>query len=174
LAPKYAPTDLGYFKPNLSSTISFSQNLQRFTDSMLSIGLNANLAIGSGFTLSFATSSQNRSTWRYWPRLFPEASNLLTDPTINPFMDLAKSLAIWDFSPKGLLHQGNFKLKSLTLRVTQDLVDWSLSADATVTPKLDSVNKVYTIDPSFHFSVNWKDIPALKTAITYQNSILSW
>ncbi|MEI6387841.1 MAG: hypothetical protein WCQ50_14505, partial [Spirochaetota bacterium] len=173
-APRYAPADLGDYKPNLGATFSFSQNLQRFTDSMLSIGLNANLAIGSGFTLSFATSSQNRSTWRYWPKLFPATAKLLTDPSINPFVDLAKSLAVWDFSSKGLLHQGNFKMKNLSFRMTQDLVDWGLSADATATPKLDPVNKVYIIDPSFHFSVTWKDIPALKTAIAYQNSILSW
>jgi hypothetical protein len=192
LNPKYETPATELWRPSATLNLSYSQGLLRFTDSTIAAGLTAGMAIGSGFTLSFASQSQNRNAWRYWPSLFPayNDNSLVKDtyPPINPLLDILSSLFAWIPSltpdPQAFRNEyqklfgqrfvGDFKLKSLSLTLSQDLEDWSIAVQASATPKLDTVNKVYLIDPRFSITIAWKDIPEMKTALIYQDSKLSW
>jgi len=153
---------------NLRPTLSYSQNLVRFTESILSASLDLSLTSEMGTSLSFQSVSSNKSAWRYWPAFFP------SDNTINPndyyrnfLTDLAESLSIWDTSK---LKNSLFKLQSLSLKLSQDLHDWNLAASLGMSPVLvtpDTGRPYYQLDFSFSLSVTWKDIPEIKTSLSY-------
>ncbi len=173
LNPKYQAPTTDLFRPAANLNFSYSQSLLRFTDSTMTLGLSASVSVGSGFTFTLSTQSQNRNAWKYWPGLLKYASDYTTpaNTALNPFSDIVDSLSFWD---AGARTRGNFKLKSLALRVSQDLEDWTVNFDATATPKLDTVIKNYYIDPTISLTIAWKDIPEIKSALTYLDKKFSW
>lgn len=172
-APRLDPPKDADFQPTLSSSLSYTQSLLRFSESVMTFGLSVDLKIGSGFSLNLSSQSQNRNAWRYWPQLLPIPASLASANSyeVNPIIDIANSLAIWNSTA---LRSANFKLKSLSFKLSQDLDDWTLSASATATPTLSSDSTYWYINPSFTLNIAWKDIPMMKSNITYQNSNLSW
>ncbi|HUX36280.1 MAG TPA: hypothetical protein VMV44_00135 [Rectinemataceae bacterium] len=173
LAPRLDPPKDADWQPTLSASLSYAQNLLRFSDSVINLGLSLDLKLGSGFSLSFSSQSQNRNAWRYWPQFFSIPTNIGTADQlrINPLTDILNSLSVFDSTA---LTKGNFKLKSLSFKLSQDLEDWTLAATGTATPTLDSTGSYWYINPSFSLTVAWKDISAIKSAIVYQNNALSW
>ena len=157
-------------KLSILPTISYTQNLVRFTESTLGAGLDLSLTSPQGTSLSFTSSSANKSAWRYWPSLFPVTSSF--DPNDyyrNFFSDLAASLSLWDTVK---LKSSLFKLQSLSLKLSQDLHDWDFQAALAMSPVLvtpDSGRPYYQLDFSFSLSVTWKDIPELKASVGYQD-----
>ncbi|HWR11769.1 MAG TPA: hypothetical protein VN445_08100 [Rectinemataceae bacterium] len=150
-------------------TISYSQNLVRFTESTLGASMDFSLTSDKGTSLSFTSVSANKSAWRYWPSLFPASGSF--DPTDyyrNFLTDLADSLSIWDSAK---LKSSLFKLQSLNLKLAQDLHDWNLEAALGMSPVLvtpDSGRPYYQLDFSFSIAVTWKDIPEMKASKTYE------
>jgi len=157
-------------KLSILPTISYTQNLVRFTESTLGAGMDLSLTSPQGTSLSFTSSSANKSAWRYWPSLFPVTSSF--DPNDyyrNIFSDLAASLSLWDTAK---LKSSLFKLQSLSLKLSQDLHDWNFQAALAMSPVLvtpDSGRPYYQLDFSFSLSVTWKDIPELKASVGYQD-----
>ena len=172
LSPRLDPDKSADWQPTLSGSLTYSQSLLRFTDSVMTVNGSIDLKLGSGFLLNFSGQSQNRNVWRYWPSLLGVPPTVMSiNPPINPILDILRSLSVWDSSA---LSDGNFKLKSLSFKLSQDLDDWTLSASATATPTLSADSTYWYINPSFTLNIAWKDIPMMKSAITYQNSSLSW
>ena len=154
---------------DLRPTITYSQNLVRFTESVLSASLDLSLTSEKGTSLSFQSVSANKSAWRYWPALFSTSSGFDPNDYYRDFLsDIANSLCIWDASR---LKSSLFKLQSLGLKLSQNLDDWNLAATLGMSPFLvspDSGRPYYQLDFSFSLSVTWKDIPEIKTSVEYQ------
>lgn len=158
------------FKPKLS----YTQNLVRFTESTLIFALDTSIATEKGTRLTFSSSSINKSVWRYFPGLFPVTAGLNpNDYARNPITDIFNSLAIWDSSR---LKATLFKLQSLSLSLSQDLHDWTVNAGLGMSPVLitpDSGRPYYQLDFSFTFAVTWKDVPEIKTQLSYKEGSLA-
>ncbi|HUX42302.1 MAG TPA: hypothetical protein VMV83_14135 [Rectinemataceae bacterium] len=170
-APRLDPPKDADFQPTLSSSLSYTQSLLRFSDSVMTFGLSVDLKLGAGFALNLSSQSQNRNAWRYWPQLLsiPGSLGSASSYMVNPIIDIGNSLAIWN---SAALQNANFKLKSLSFKLSQDLDDWTLSASASATPTLSSDSTYWYINPSFTLNIAWKDIPMMKSNITgtYDNS----
>ncbi len=173
IAPRLDPQKDADFQPTLSSSLSYTQSLIRFSDSLMIFGVSVNLRLGAGFSLDFSTQSQNSLAWKYWPQFFSIPSSFGSPDAfrVDPIADIGNSLKFWDSAS---LQKGNFKLKNLSFRLSQDLDDWTLAASASATPTLSTDGTYWYINPSFSVNIAWKDIPMLKSAIVYQNSNLSW
>ena len=152
----------------LNPRLSYTQNFVKFTDSALGAALDLTLTSKDGTSLSFSAASANKAAWRYWAALFPATSAF--NPSVfykNIFVDLGESFSIWDSSA---LKRSLFKLQNLSLTLSQDLHDWSLSGALSMSPLLytpDSGRPYYQLDFSFSLAVTWKDIPELKTSLSY-------
>ena len=159
---------------DLKPTLSYTQNLVRFTESTLGAAVSLSLTSAQGTSLSFSSTSANKSAWRYWTSLFPSTASFdPKDYARDFFADLADSLSIWDATK---LKSSLFKLQSLSLKLAQDLHDWNLEASLSMSPVLvtpDSGRPYYQLDFSFSIGVTWKDIPELKTALSYAEGSFS-
>lgn len=161
-------------KFSLKPTISYTQNLVRFTESTLGAAVSLSLTSAQGTSLSFSSTSANKSAWRYWTSLFPSTGSFNpADYARDFFSDLADSLSIWDTTK---LKSSLFKLQSLSLKLAQDLHDWNLEASLGMSPVLvtpDSGRPYYQLDFSFSIGVTWKDIPEIKTSLAYEEGSFS-
>lgn len=168
-----AKVDSG-LKLSLKPTISYTQNIVRFTESTLGAAVSLSLTSAQGTSLSFSSASANKSAWRYWTSLFPSTAGFdPADYARNFFTDLADSLSIWDTAK---LKSSLFKLQSLSLKLSQDLHDWNLEASLGMSPVLvtpDSGRPYYQLDFSFSLGVTWKDIPEVKTSLAYEEGSFS-
>ncbi len=159
---------------SLKPKLSYTQNIIRFTESTLAFSLDASIATEKGTKLTFSSSSINKSAWRYWPGMFPITTGL--DPNAyarNPITDIYNSLAIWD---SARLKTTLFKLQTLSLSLSQDLHDWTINAGLGMSPVLitpDSGRPYYQLDFSFTFAVTWKDVPEIKTQLSYKEGSLA-
>ncbi len=168
LSPRYASNARDELKLDARSTLSYAQNLVRFTESKLAAAFELSLTNKQGTALSFSSSSSNRSAWRYWPGLFRITDDF--DPRDygrSILSDLFDSFSLWDAAR---LRNGLFKLESMKLKLAQDLHDWTLAASLGMDPVLvtpESGRSYYELDFSFSFSVAWKDIPEIKSSLTY-------
>jgi len=155
---------------DLKPSLSYIQNAIRFTESVITAGLDLSLQGGKGTSLLFSGRSTNKSAWRYWPGFFEVTENFdPSDYARNPFIDVLDSLSIWD---NQALRRTLFKLQSLSLSLAQDLHDWAVSAGLAMSPVLitpDSGRPYYQLEFSFNFLVSWKDLPELKSSVTYDD-----
>ncbi len=153
----------------LRPTISYTQNLVRFTESTLGASIDLSLKSAEGTSLSISSVSANKSAWRYWPALFPSSGSFNpSDYYRNILTDLANSLSLWDSAK---LKSSLFKLQSFNLELAQDLHDWNLEAALGMSPVLvtpDSGRPYYQLDFSFSLAVTWKDIPQIKASKVYE------
>ncbi|MDX9783443.1 MAG: hypothetical protein RBT72_01655 [Spirochaetia bacterium] len=164
-APAAAENSLVFdFKPSLS----YTQNLIRFTESSIVADLGVSLTGQKGSSLRFSGRSVNKSPWRYWPGLFPASADFdPADYARDPFKDVLDAFSVWDTQA---LKRTLFKLQSLSLSLVQDLHDWNLEASLAMNPVLftpDAGRPYYQLEFSFSFLVTWKDIPELKSSVVY-------
>ncbi|HEY9053342.1 MAG TPA: hypothetical protein VIO60_00845, partial [Rectinemataceae bacterium] len=158
----------GSIKLSLNPKLSYTQNFIRFTEATITASLDLSLQSEQGTALGFSASSSNKSAWRYWPGLFPSS------PSFDPadyyksiFIDLGESFSVWD---SAALRRSLFKLRNLSLKLSQDLHDWDLSASLSMSPYLvtpDAGRPYYQLDFSFSLGLTWKDIPELKAKASY-------
>lgn len=155
-------------RSSFRSTLSYTQNLVRFTESAIALGNDFSITSADGTSLSLASSSANKSAWRYWPDFFPDYPGFdPSDYSRNLVSDLADSLSIWNSTA---LKRSLFKLQSLSIKLAQDLHDWTLDATLGMSPVLvtpDTGRPYYELDFSFTLAVAWKDIPELKSRLSY-------
>jgi hypothetical protein len=152
---------------SLGLGLSLTQSLVRFTESSLGINLNASYKVNDTLNFTLSSQSLNSSAWRYYPQAFKsdlaEINRTPEDYAVNPFTDLWNSLSIWD---KDSRRESLIKLKSLSLKASQDLHDWTLSAEVSTKPLYDATDRTYSLDTTFSILLAWKDIPDIKTTIT--------
>jgi lipopolysaccharide assembly outer membrane protein LptD (OstA) len=172
LAPKATSKTNATMKFDARSTLSYTQNIIRFTESKLSAAFDLSLVNKSGTSLTFSSSSSNRSAWRYWTGLFPVTVEFNPgDYSRSIVSDLIDSLSVWDTAR---LRNGLFKLESMKIKLAQDLHDWNIAASLGMDPVLitpDSGRSYYQLDFSFTFAVTWKDIPEIKTSLSYDQGV---
>ncbi len=160
---------------SLSSNVQLSQSLVRFSESSLSFGLTASFKVGDQLTLSFASVSQNSSAWRYYAGLFGSqlASGGFSADSFqkSPLTDVWEALQVWDGAT---LRDSLFKLKSLSVKASRDLHDWTLSAEVATAPLYDSTSKSYSLNTTFTFLLAWKDIQDIKTTVKKDTAGLSY
>ncbi|HRY56058.1 MAG TPA: hypothetical protein P5142_15650 [Spirochaetia bacterium] len=152
---------------SIDANASLSQSLLRFSESSITFGLTAGFKLSEFIELSFSTTSQNSSAWRYYPELFSAPSSLpgWPDAYKRSFLaDVWDSLSFWDSEA---LERGLFKLKSLSFALKHDLHDWDLSMEVTATPELKTELKKYVIEPSLTILLQWRDITEVKTKAVY-------
>jgi hypothetical protein len=149
-------------------SLSYTQNLIRYTESAIAADLSMSLTGNKGSSLKFSARSVNRSPWRYWPGLFPASADFdPADYARDPLKDIVDAFSVWDSQA---LKRTLFKLQDLSLSLAQDLHDWNVEASLAMSPALftpDSGRPYYNLEFSFSFLVTWKDIPELKSAIAY-------
>lgn len=150
---------------SLGANVAFSQSIVKFSNSSLSFGLNSSVKLGDALTLSLSSNSVNSAAWRYYPGLFAsQLESINIDPSqyyVNFFADVWNGLKIWD---KKSLLDALFKLKSLSLKVTRDLHDWTLTGEVSTAPLLHT-DKTYSLEATISILLQWKDIPAIKTNV---------
>ncbi len=157
---------------DLKPSLSYTQNLVRFTESNIVADLTVSLTGKKGSSLKFSARSVNKSPWRYWPGFFPASADFdPKDYARDPFTDVLDAFSIWDTQA---LKRTLFKLQNLSLSLSQDLHDWNVEASLAMSPVLftpDSGRPYYQLEFSFSFLVTWKDIPELKSSIAYDEGV---
>lgn len=174
---KLSPEDWweGRIRQDLALNFSLKQSLLRATDSLLSYDFSYSFKLHEFLDLSFSLKGENSRIYRYFPGLVSTIKNADNSPlidTIDIFEDLWNSLNIFD---ENALKQGNFKLKSLALKLTHDLGDWTLSfqiaAQPEITATTTSSGTTYTSSfaSSFTFLLQWKPIEEIKQKMKYDS-----
>lgn len=179
VAPSFAKGELsskdekktaeGALNFRVTPKFELSQNLVRFTESVLGVSVECALETGKGTALSFKSASSNKSAWRYWPGLFPSTAQF--DPGDyykNIFVDLGQSLSVWS-APA--LRASLFKLQGMSLSLAQDMHDWTAAAEIGMSPVLvtpDTGRPSYQLDFSFSLVVTWKDLSLIKSETAYE------
>ena len=121
---------------DLRPSLSYTQNLIRFTESSIIADLSISLAGKKGSSLKFSGRSVNKSPWRYWPGLFPASADFdPQDYARDPFTDIVDAFSVWN---NQALKRTLFKLQNLSLSLAQDLHDWNVEASLAMSPVLFS------------------------------------
>jgi len=175
IAPEESPADTALQNNivfDVKPSLSFTQNLIRFTESSIVADLSVSINGQKGSSLKFSGRSVNKSPWRYWPGFFPASADFdPQDYARNPLTDILDAVSVWDTQA---LKRTLFKLQSLSLSLSQDLHDWNLEASLDMSPVLftpDAGRPYYQLEFSFSFLVTWKDIPELKSSVVYDNGV---
>jgi lipopolysaccharide assembly outer membrane protein LptD (OstA) len=146
-----------------------STNLQRYTESVWSLDFTLRLKVYEFLDLSFTSSSQNDSMYRYIPGL----SDQVGRAPRNLFVDLAKSFNFFDIEDR---RESFFNVSSLKIEALHHLYDWDLSVSYSGSAKLsenDAGVKQYEWNPVLTFFVKWKPIPEIERTISHDESGLS-
>ncbi len=160
---------------SVSLNAGLTQNLVRFSESKLQVGLSSKISLGKNFSLSFSGTSQNTAAWRYYTFLFqPSGGFDPADYSRNIFSDVIDSLTVWDSTA---LKRSLMKLSTLSVSMQQNLHDWDLGATVSAAPLLvepTGAKPYYTLEISLSILVKWHDIPGISTTITKDSSGLSY
>ncbi len=140
-----------------SADARFSQSLLRYSESTLSFTTSIGVSVFEAFELSFSSSSQNPSAWRYFPGLFDLGFDV--EP-VNPVEDILSSLNFFDLEAR---KASFFKLRSLSVKISRKLHDWDLSLEFTGKPLLDPAARKYLFDTSVTALVAWRPVPEFST-----------
>jgi lipopolysaccharide assembly outer membrane protein LptD (OstA) len=178
-APSYKFESLfgGYVSLSFSLNANMSLDLQRYTYSKLSFGLNVTVGITKFLDFTMGMTSENQYMYRYLQDLpiFSEETRNKINPIINNqgaetnfFLDLFDSFR---FDDDELRKKSGFKLKSLNFAAVHHLGDWDAKVGATVTPYLDSTSSPpqYKFRTTFSFLVQWVPMSEVKTEVFFEN-----
>ncbi len=151
-----------------SATSSLSIDFIKFTESAFSFTTSATLKVSDFLDLSFSSTSQNTSVYKYLLLLHMDAFTLpdwASDiESENPFVDLFKSFNFWNESDR---RASNFKLKALKVSAIHYLGDWTATFSYSVAPELDETAKKYVFNNEVSFLVKWTPIEEFKTGFIY-------
>ncbi|MDR1949928.1 MAG: LPS-assembly protein LptD [Spirochaetaceae bacterium] len=154
------------FALNLNTSLAF--DLQRYTASRFNFSLGFTLGLSKFVDFSVSTTSENAVIFRYFqdlpffdlPEELPGEKNL--------FIDLFNSFR---FDDADLRKRSGFKLKTFRLALTHYLGDWTARLGVTLSPYLDTDNRVYKFNNEVSFIVQWTPITEIKTDITYDKEV---
>ena len=158
------------FSTGVNSNLNF--DLQRYTNSRLSMGLNFTFGIANFVNLSFATSSENNVVFRYFQHLpfFNLPVELYQEQEHNFMTDLINSFR---FDNEALRRSSGFKMKALNISLLHFLGDWNAKLTVTMTPFLPPGSQAYRFSNEISFLVQWVPIGEIKNQIDYKNEKLT-
>lgn len=156
------------FAPSLSTSIVY--DYLRPTYSYFKFVPAFTFKINNVLNITFSAESRNDSIYRYF------ATYTDDQELVNPLEDLLNSFRFDDSAKR---ENSNFKLKTLSVKVTHDLHDWDLSAGFSISPKLVQAGSTkplfdenraggksyYDFSPHFTLSVVWRPMESMKTEI---------
>jgi hypothetical protein len=160
------------FSTSFNTALSF--DLQRYTYSSFTFGLNTTMSISRFIDVSLAANSENRELYRYFHNLGLPFFTLPIEPPVekerNFFLDLLNSFR---FDDNDLRRRSGFKLKSFTLRLLHHLGDWDATLSMTLSPYLDATTRSYKFNNEVSFLVQWKPITEIKSELYYNKEVLT-
>lgn len=162
------PRALTFWKNRISAlpnlTLSWSQDLQRFTNSSLTFGFNFNFSIAEFLDLEFSLKSANKQMYQYIPALLNQIPVASRPAQRNFFSDLAKSFNLFN---KEHLKESPFNLDSISIKAVHYMKDWNLYFVFSGKPESDEQGgrAVYKFKPKFGVYLRWIPIGLLKSEI---------
>jgi hypothetical protein len=146
----------------LNSDLTF--DLQRYTNSRLSFGVELRLGITRFLDLRFSTNSENAVMYKYFQRLpfFNLPIQLYPGMEQNFFVDLLNSFR---FDNPDLRRQSGFKLRTLNLSMVHHLGDWDAILTMKMVPFLPPGSRTYRFNNEISFMVRWIPIGEIRTQI---------
>ncbi len=176
LQPSQASAGVNYsYKPDpfwknrirlsLDINSSWTMNLLKYTDTVLSFNPKFTLYIAEFLDLSVESSSVNRAMYRY----IPSFANGVGVPSENLIDDLLDS---FNFFNRDDRVNSNFNIESISLSATHHLSDWDLNFKYTGLLDLiaEGVTKKYQWKSEFSIFVIWKPVPEIKKNISYSEN----
>lgn len=153
---------------NKKETISFGFTLNTSLNWDLLIPTNSSFdfqptltfKIKDILTLTFSARSQNQELIRYFQKPLKFGATIPGEQNI--FLDLFNSFAFWDKSKR---ISSGFKIKSFHIKIEHDLVDWTLSSEFKIEPRVEAGSKKFDYRPFFTLSILWKPMSGIKTVI---------
>jgi len=155
------------FSVNVNSSMTF--DLQRYTNSRLTFGLGLGTRIANFMDLSFSTTSENTTLYRYFqnlPFFDPIPVDLYSGVETGFFRDIVNSLR---FGDEEMRKQSGFKLRSINVSLLHHLGDWNARLTIHSTPQLDqtSTPPAFKFQNEISFLVQWVPIAEIRTQIDY-------
>jgi hypothetical protein len=138
---------------------SFAFDFQRYTQSSFTFVLSTTFKISEFLDLTFASSSKNSVVYRYFQDMPAFGLPLRLPGETNPLADLLDSFAFSDVEKR---KASGFKLKSLSVKATHYLGDWTAQLGYETTPYLDSVTRTYKFTSEISFLVKWTPVPEFR------------
>jgi len=175
LRPASAQANLSYELPSLllwrnrisveaGARSGIEADLQRFTDSNLSLRTEVKVGIHEFLEFSLSSSSQNNFIYRYIPVL---AARVQREPR-SLLGDLLRS---FNFFKREDREESFFNLQRLSLSATHRLGDWDLVLSYSGRPSLleERSPPEYEWDTELAITVQWRPLPELKSEVTYED-----
>ncbi|MDR2078092.1 MAG: LPS-assembly protein LptD, partial [Treponema sp.] len=152
------------FSVNVDTGFTF--NLQRFTNSNFTFGLNCTLGLSKFIDITLGTTSGNAVIFRYFRDLpfFNIPAGLPVMGETNIFKDLLNSFR---FDDESLRRSSGFKLKTFKLSLLHHLGDWNAKLDVTLSPYLPTGGREYRFNTEISFVVQWLPISEIKSEIIH-------
>ena len=147
-----------------TASAAIEANLQRFTESRLTVRAGFNLFVHEFLELSFSSTSRNEFLYQYVPALAERVDR----PPRNPLLDVARSFNFFDRAQR---EASFFNLQSLSVEATHRLGDWDLVLSYSARPTLseDVTPPQYEWDSQFSAVVQWRPLPELRSEVTYED-----
>jgi hypothetical protein len=170
----FAQTNLWENRLNLSIGLNSDLifDLQRYTNTRLTFGLDARLNIARFLDLRVVTASENTSMFKYFQNLpfFNLPTQLYPGAEHNIFMDLLNSFR---FDNSDLRRQSGFKLRSLNLQMIHHLGDWNATLAMNMVPYLPQGARSFRFTNEITFLIQWIPITELSTRIDFHHDRLT-
>lgn len=160
----YSPSSLKFYawknriSFSLGGTIKTSFNAIKQTQSYFVFAPEIEFAIHENLKISLKSESRNSVIYRYFGNQYglPGETNF--------FVDLMNSFR---FDNESLRRKSGFKIKNFSLKIERDLVDWLLSCELKISPRIIHSNgrKQFDFKPYFSLSIVWKPVSRFKTRV---------
>lgn len=160
----YSPTSLKFYAWKNRISFSFGGKLKtsfnaiKQTQSYFVFAPEIEFAIHENLKISLKSESRNSVIYRYFGNSYglPGETNF--------FVDLINS---YRFDNERLRRKSGFKIKNFSLKIERDLVDWLLSCELKISPRLinEYGRKRFDFKPYFSLSIVWKPVSHFKTRV---------
>ena len=176
----YSKTFPQYNFINNKLTLNFGFNtrlnfdLQRYTSSSFSLGLNFGIKISNFLDFSMSFNTANSVIYRYYRALLPDLPEAIRDAEgeqYNIFTDLWNSFRFDDDDRR---RSSGFKIQNFSLSAIHYLGDWDAEFRLSMSPYRPAGERKYQLDTDFSFSVRWKPISEIKTNMRYNKRDDRW
>jgi hypothetical protein len=164
-------SQINFFNNKLSLSFGLSSrlffDLQRYTSSSFSLGLNFRLSVSKFLDFSMSFNSVNSVIYRYYRDLLPDLPDAIREAEgeqYNIFTDLWNSFRFDDDDRR---RSSGFKIQNFSLSAIHYLGDWDAEFRLSMSPYRPTGSRQYELDTDFSFLVKWKPISEIKTNMRY-------
>jgi hypothetical protein len=146
-------------------------NLQKYTESRFTFGLNFTMKVTNFLELTLSAESKNDSVYRYfrnWPFFRDADIDIPSGPQNNLFFDLVDSFR---FDDDELRKRSGFKMSSFGIKADHKLGDWNAELRWTMAPYLPpasgSGSRQYEMSNEVTFLIYWIPISEFRSNVSY-------